>query len=265
MTDFKISFFLRMGTVENSEEFCLKWNDFQSNMTSSFAQIREENDLLDVTIMCEGQTVKAHKLVLSASSDAFRQVFKSSELKKNPLIFMWDIKISDFKLLLDFMYEGQVNVVQDNLNSFLALAERLKVKGLTTNNNILKRTSLEDTASKRPRISTSSTEDQPVNIKQEPQPQTHVYNANLNSHLNSQGFNYDYNYENGGQQNPQPQQESLQQQQTHPVTTNPGVPTFVASNTNANANHMIGTPEDFALNTTPPQTALVDHQKGEDF
>ena len=241
------------SSVETNEEFCLKWNDFQSNLTSSFAQIRQENDLLDVTIICEGQTVQAHKLVLSASSDAFRQVFKSRELKKNPVIFMWDIKIDDFKLLLDFMYEGQVNVAQANLNSFLALAERLQVKGLTTNNNILKRTSLEASASKRPRMSTSSVDEQPVNIKQEPQPQTHVYNANLTS----QGFNYNFNYENGSQP------ESLQQQ-THPVTTtNPGVPTFATSNTNANANPMIGTPEDFALNATPSQTALVDHQKGE--
>ena len=253
-----------MGSSVENEEFCLKWNDFQSNLTSSFAQIRNENDLLDVTIICEGQTVQAHKLVLSASSDAFRQVFKSSELKKNPVIFMWDIKISDFKLLLDFMYEGQVNVVQDNLNSFLALAERLQVKGLTTNNNILKRTSPASAASKRPRISTSS--DEPVNIKEEPQSQTQVYNANLNAHLTNQGFNYNqFSYENGQQQNPN--QEPLQNhQQSHPppvTTTNPGVPSFVTgSNTATNSNNIMGTPEDFALNTGPPQTALVDHQKG---
>ena len=124
-----------MGSVENNEAFCLKWNDFQSSLTNSFAEIRNENDLLDVTLICDGESIQAHKLVLSASSDAFRRVFKTFD-EKNPVIFMWDIKIGDLKLLLDFMYEGQVNVGQDNLNSFLALAERLQVKGLTTNNNI---------------------------------------------------------------------------------------------------------------------------------
>ena len=46
---------------------------------------------------------------------------------------MWDVKAEDLKLLLDFMYEGQVNVAHENLNSFLALAERLQVRGLTSN------------------------------------------------------------------------------------------------------------------------------------
>ena len=46
---------------------------------------------------------------------------------------MWDVKAEDLKLLLDFMYQGQVNVAHENLNSFLALAERLQVRGLTSN------------------------------------------------------------------------------------------------------------------------------------
>lgn len=129
-----------MGAVVNEEAFCLKWNDFHTSLTSTFTELRAENDLLDATIFCEGQLVRAHKLVLSASSTIFRQLFRNNAQSllqhsqtREPVLLMWDVKVEDLKLLLDFMYQGQVNVVHENLNSFLALAERLQVRGLTSN------------------------------------------------------------------------------------------------------------------------------------
>lgn len=50
----------------------------------------------------------------------------------NPVVLLWDVKAEDLKLLINFMYEGQVNVAQERLSNFLALAERLQVRGLTT-------------------------------------------------------------------------------------------------------------------------------------
>ena len=78
--------------------------------------------------------------MLSASSTIFRQLFRNNaqSLLQNsqtiePVLLLWDVKSEDLKLLLDFMYQGQVNVAHENLNSFLALAERLQVRGLTSN------------------------------------------------------------------------------------------------------------------------------------
>jgi hypothetical protein len=37
----------RMGT----EQFCLRWNDFHSNITAAFSEIRDEDDFFDVTLV----------------------------------------------------------------------------------------------------------------------------------------------------------------------------------------------------------------------
>ena len=66
-----------MGAV-TEDAFCLKWNDFHTSLTSSFAELREESDLLDATVVCDGTPMRAHKLVLSACSGVFRQLFRSS-------------------------------------------------------------------------------------------------------------------------------------------------------------------------------------------
>ncbi len=42
---------------------------------------------------------------------------------------------ADLQAVLNFMYHGEVSVAQDSLNSFLAVAEELHVKGLTQNNS----------------------------------------------------------------------------------------------------------------------------------
>ena len=126
-----------MGSSE--EAFCLKWNDFQASISSSLGGLLHCRDLQDVTLQCGDQSLQCHRLVLAACSDWFRQIFStlgaSAQLAatRHPVIVVWDAAARDMALLLDFMYHGVVNVKQENLNTFLALAERLSVRGLTQN------------------------------------------------------------------------------------------------------------------------------------
>ena len=64
----------------DQQQFCLRWNDFQTNMVSSFKHLRDEKSFTDVTLACDGQTCKAHKMVLSACSPYFK-VSKSDGLR----------------------------------------------------------------------------------------------------------------------------------------------------------------------------------------
>ncbi|XP_037076732.1 protein tramtrack, beta isoform-like [Pollicipes pollicipes] len=114
------------------QKFCLKWNDFQSIVISMFDNLRHDEELVDVTLCCDGKKIKAHRMVLSACSTYFKEVLKENPCH-HPVFFMRDIPYADLSSLIEFIYTGEVNVSQTDLSSFLKTAEMLKVKGLTDN------------------------------------------------------------------------------------------------------------------------------------
>jgi len=119
----------------SSEKFCLKWNDFDSNISSAFRDLREEKDFFDVTLACDDDSqIEAHKTILSACSPFFRSVLRRNP-HQHPLLYLKGVKYKELQAVLDFMYMGEVNVAQEELNSFLAVAEDLRVKGLTQGNS----------------------------------------------------------------------------------------------------------------------------------
>ena len=120
--------------MNSSEKFCLRWNDFESNISVAFREIREEKDFFDCTISCGARQIQAHKLILSACSPFFRSILKQNP-HQHPLLYLKGVEFNDLQAVLNFMYHGEVNVAQEELNSFLSVAEDLKVKGLTQNNS----------------------------------------------------------------------------------------------------------------------------------
>ena len=113
-----------------SEKFCLRWNDFESNISLALRELREDKDFFDVTIACEDEQINAHKVILSACSPFFRDILRRNP-HQHPLLYLKGIKLLDLQSVLSFMYHGEVSVAQEELNTFLAVAEDLKVKGLT--------------------------------------------------------------------------------------------------------------------------------------
>ena len=51
---------------------------FQRNIVDALGNLKLDEDFVDVTLSCEGKTIKAHKVILSACSDYFRDVFRVS-------------------------------------------------------------------------------------------------------------------------------------------------------------------------------------------
>jgi len=118
----------------SSDNFCLRWNDFESNISTSFRELRDDSEFFDVTLCCDNGTdiVPAHKVILAACSPLFRKILSRQKNQQNPFLYLKGIHLKEMKAVLNFMYHGEVNVAQDSLNNFLAVAEELAVKGLTT-------------------------------------------------------------------------------------------------------------------------------------
>ena len=120
--------------MSSTEKFCLRWNDFESNISEAFRELREEKDLFNVTLACDDDQLQAHKVILSACSPFFRNIFRRNK-HEHPLLYLKGVNYTNLVSVLNFMYHGEVNVAQEELNSFLAVAEDLKVKGLTQSNS----------------------------------------------------------------------------------------------------------------------------------
>ncbi|XP_076657219.1 uncharacterized protein LOC143361586 isoform X2 [Halictus rubicundus] len=118
------------SSMGSSQQFSLRWNNYLKHITCAFDTLRTEEDLVDVTLSCEGKRIRAHKMLLSACSTYFRDLFKENPCQ-HPVIIFRNVKFDDLAALVDFMYQGEVNVVQEQLASFLTTAELLAVQGLT--------------------------------------------------------------------------------------------------------------------------------------
>ncbi|XP_054739184.1 transcription factor GAGA isoform X2 [Anastrepha obliqua] len=110
--------------------FSLRWNNYQNTMTSVFQQLREDLAFVDVTLSCEHGSLKAHKVVLSACSSYFQKLLLENPCKHPTIILPGDIIFTDLKTIIDFVYRGEIDVTESELQGLLRTAEQLKIKGL---------------------------------------------------------------------------------------------------------------------------------------
>ena len=115
-----------------SDNYIFKWDGFQESIKVNFGKLRTDTDFCDVTLACgDGHQVEAHKVILSTSSPFFEKLLKHNQ-HTHPLIYMRGMKIEDLSALVDFLYFGEASVAQQNLDSFLSIADELHLVGLSS-------------------------------------------------------------------------------------------------------------------------------------
>ena len=182
---------------ETSDNYCLRWNDFESNSIANlkyrFRELRDDSEFYDVTLCCDNGTdiIPAHKKILSACSPLFCKILsrqKTWKNQENTFLYLKGIHLKEVKAVITFMYKGEVNVAQDSLSDFLAVAEELAIKGLATDSkpadtdtpelkaqkrSLPPGSSSTSQAAKNPKLSQSSAVSEALDIKSfktEPEP-----------------------------------------------------------------------------------------------
>ena len=129
-----------------SEKFCLRWNDFESNVSKSFRNLRMEEDFYDVTLVSsDHRKLQAHKLVLSACSEYFKNILKL-EKNTNTLLCLEAISSEEIVNILDYIYNGEVKIYQEGLDRFLQIAQRFQLQGLIGEESHSKKDDIKDQA-----------------------------------------------------------------------------------------------------------------------
>jgi len=113
-----------------TEKFNLQWNDFQSNVTSAFSQFRNRSNFQDVTLVSDDKKqISAHRVVLSVSSAYFNTLL-SQNSHSHPLLCLDGINSFELNNILDFIYTGELQIYQEDVDRFIQIAQRLQLHGL---------------------------------------------------------------------------------------------------------------------------------------
>jgi len=125
-----------MEDDHQQEEFLLKWNDHHNSFFSIVQDLCASELLTDVTLACgSGEPIifEAHKLMLSVCSTFFRNILtrkRADRYQSHPIVFLKDVEPRHMEQLLQYMYRGEINVLQDDLGPLIETARALQVKGL---------------------------------------------------------------------------------------------------------------------------------------
>ncbi|ODM97058.1 Sex determination protein fruitless, partial [Orchesella cincta] len=96
------------GVGAPMEVFNLRWDEYHRIVIDSFWSLFTEESLVDCTLVCSPtETVKVHRIVLSANSPYFRSLLASHTAHPHPIIILHDVRYSVLKMLITFMYSSK--------------------------------------------------------------------------------------------------------------------------------------------------------------
>ncbi|XP_044742467.1 uncharacterized protein LOC123304964 [Chrysoperla carnea] len=109
--------------------YCLLWDNHNTNLVHNLTKLYEARQYLDITLRCENADIGVHKCVLVAASLYFEE-----QLRKNSsstVILIKSIQLKILKLLIEFIYKGEIYVEESDVPSVLVAAKFFQISGLS--------------------------------------------------------------------------------------------------------------------------------------
>ena len=112
-----------------TEYFNLSRQDFESSTSSVFKELLKDDVFTDVTLACQdNEQMRAHKVILSSCSSFFRNILVNNP-KEALVIYLKGIRMTELNAIMRFMYLGETQVNQDDLQEFMVAAKGLEISG----------------------------------------------------------------------------------------------------------------------------------------
>jgi len=109
--------------------FILNWTTYAKHMQDMFRNMLKSEAFTDVTLVCDDkQSLKVHKVVLSACSPFFKNIV---EEHSSSVIYLKGIQKPTMESILEFIYMGSTKVLQETIDEFLEIAKNLEIKGIS--------------------------------------------------------------------------------------------------------------------------------------
>ena len=106
--------------------FTLAWQEFDNKASELQRKLVNDTNFTDVTLACDdNKKLEVHKVILSSSSPVLGQILMDNP-HQHPLIYLRKVKFSLLKYLIQFIYLGQTEVAQTELQNFMNLAKELE-------------------------------------------------------------------------------------------------------------------------------------------
>ena len=123
------------------------WESYSGHLQDLLHDMWTSDDLTDVTLVCdENKEIRAHKVILSACSLFLNSLIK--EISNITTINLKGIKEKEIRKVLEFLYLGQVDIDQDDLQTFKIIAKKLEIDAIMKKFNLYDNISVTDTQQK---------------------------------------------------------------------------------------------------------------------
>ena len=114
----------------SAEKMSISWDNFNRHIPKLFQDLHKEKVFADVTMVTkDNQQIQAHKVILSHCSLVFRNILLSNP-HPNPLIYLSNLTFHEIQSLLQFMYLGECQIKNEDIEKFTKLGQDYKISGL---------------------------------------------------------------------------------------------------------------------------------------
>jgi hypothetical protein len=114
----------------NRTKLSVTQKDFELCKESSLKDILNEKSFTDVTLACnDDKQVDAHRIILGSQSLFFKRILKVND-RRDILVYLPNVSSDDLEPILQFIYLGQAEIGEQELEKFLMFGKMFEITGL---------------------------------------------------------------------------------------------------------------------------------------